>query len=179
MKVSSALLCFLVCTASSAADSRALDGHGADTRSTVNFPGFLREAADALTLRRTRLVDIDEFNAMAAENGTVILDTRSRDAFERRHLRGALHLSLSDMTEETLTRTLGSRDRRILIYCNNNFLNDPEAFARKTPAAALNIPTYATLYIYDYRNVFELGSLLDVTDPRLSFEGTGPSMAQR
>lgn len=37
---------------------------------------------------------------------------------------------------------------------------------------ALNVPTYITLYGYGYRNIYELGELVKVSDPRVSFEGT-------
>jgi hypothetical protein len=36
---------------------------------------------------------------------------------------------------------------------------------------ALNVPTYITLYGYGYRNVYELDELVQVTDPRIRFEG--------
>ena len=37
---------------------------------------------------------------------------------------------------------------------------------------ALNIPTYVNLYGYGYRNVYELHELVDLNDPRITFEGT-------
>lgn len=37
---------------------------------------------------------------------------------------------------------------------------------------ALNIPTYINLYGYGYRNVYELDELVEVKDPRVTFEGT-------
>jgi hypothetical protein len=37
---------------------------------------------------------------------------------------------------------------------------------------SLNVPTYVNLYGYGYRNVYELHELVDVNDPRISFEGT-------
>ena len=37
---------------------------------------------------------------------------------------------------------------------------------------ALNIPTYVNLYGYGYRNVYELHELVNVNDPRMSFEGS-------
>jgi hypothetical protein len=37
---------------------------------------------------------------------------------------------------------------------------------------ALNVPTYINLYGYGYRNVYELGELVKVTDPRIQFEGS-------
>jgi len=37
---------------------------------------------------------------------------------------------------------------------------------------ALNIPTYINLYGYGYHNVYELNELVDINDPRISFEGS-------
>lgn len=37
---------------------------------------------------------------------------------------------------------------------------------------ALNIPTYINLYGYGFKNVYELNELVDVNDPRITFEGT-------
>lgn len=66
---------------------------------------------------------------------------------------------------------MGSRDRTVLIYCNNNFTGDQKPFPSKRPAVALNIPTFVSLWAYGYRNVYELSELLDPADPRLAFEG--------
>ena len=46
------------------------------------------------------------------------------------------------------------------------------AFPRKIEEAALNIPTFIALYSYGYRNVYELGGLFRVDDPRLEFDGS-------
>jgi hypothetical protein len=40
----------------------------------------------------------------------------------------------------------------------------------KAASASLNIATYIALYGYGYRNVFELGPLIDVNAARLEFE---------
>lgn len=47
-----------------------------------------------------------------------------------------------------------------------------EIIALKPVTLALNIPTYINLYGYGYRNVYELGELVNVNDPRIEFEGT-------
>ena len=121
MKVAICLVLTLSCAAVAAASNDAID-----------FEAFLRDANEAQRHREARLVEIDDFNAMAAQEDTLILDTRSRAAYELRHLRGAVHLNFSELTEETLARVVGPRNRRVLIYCNNNFLDDPVAFATKT-----------------------------------------------
>jgi hypothetical protein len=37
------------------------------------------------------------------------------------------------------------------------------------PSASLNLSTYIALYNYGYRNVYELGPLVDIKDSRLAF----------
>ena len=75
---------------------------------------------------------------MAARRSTVILDARSTEKFDLLHVKGATHLSFPDFTAEELARIIPSKDTRILIYCNNNFLNEPEAFAIKARPASLS-----------------------------------------
>jgi len=40
------------------------------------------------------------------------------------------------------------------------------------PSASLNVSTYISLYTYGYRNVWELGPLLDVHKTKLPLEPT-------
>ncbi len=49
----------------------------------------------------------------------------------------------------------------------------------KAASASLNIATYITLYDYGYRNVFELGPLLDVNATRLELDGTEQPLPRR
>ena len=141
------------------------------TTSTIDFEGFLKISNKVFRVRQDRLLPLEEFLALAGEANTLLLDTRSESAYAAKHLAGAVHLSFSDLTEESLARTLGSRDRTVLIYCNNNFSDNRTPFASKKPAAALNIPTFVSLWTYGYRNIYELGDLLEQSDPRFAFEG--------
>ena len=43
---------------------------------------------------------------------------------------------------------------------------------RKPLMLALNVPTFINLYGYGYRNVYELGELVNITDKRVTFEGS-------
>ena len=62
-----------------------------------------------------------------------------------------------------------SKDAPVLIYCNNNFLN-AAAFPMKVAMASLNLSTFATLYMYGYKNVYELGPLVAIEKSKLEFE---------
>jgi phage shock protein E len=138
----------------------------------IDYPAFEKHVGVVGELRAARRVSEEEFLRMAAEPGTVVLDARSREKFDLLHVRGARNLSLPDITAEELARIIPSKDTRVLIYCNNNFVNEPRAFPTKAPAASLNLHTINVLYAYGYLNVFELGPLLDVRNTRIEFEGT-------
>jgi hypothetical protein len=137
----------------------------------IDMNGYLRVAAEAAEHRQSRRVSEEEFIRMGREPGTIILDARSRDKYEELHIRGAINLPFPDITIESIARLVPDRNTRILIYCNNNFLNAEGAFPAKLPTASLNLSTYIALYDYGYRNVVELAPLIDVEQSRLPFEG--------
>jgi hypothetical protein len=157
-----------------------------DITSKIDFPTFLKLAQEVYEYRKTRLLKLDDFLARAKNPNTIILDSRSTKMYALKHVKGAVHLDFSDYTQETLFRLIPDRKTTILIYCNNNFLDDQQAFPSKmavqpvnlggekiNPTLALNIPTFINLYGYGYRNVYELADLVSVDDPRLQFAGSG------
>ncbi len=141
----------------------------------IDIDGFLAISQEAARYRESRRVSEAEFLRLAAEPGTIILDARSRAMYDLRHIRGAINLSFPDLSIPDLERTLPDKSARILIACNNNFTGDPVAFAGKRMEVPLNIPTYITLYAYGYRNVYELGPLLDVATTRIPLVSSGDS----
>lgn len=144
--------------------------------SDVDYPGFSNLTNEVEAYRKDRIVDVKTFKQLANEPGTILLDTRSKEAFEARHIKGAVHLNFSDFTAGKLAKVIPTKDTKVLIYCNNNFIGDPMAFASKMAPLALNIPTFINLYGYGYKNVYELGNLLVVNDADhetgVEFEGT-------
>lgn len=133
----------------------------------IDIDAYLKEAYEAAAHRESRRVSEDEFIRMSREPGTIVLDARSRDKYELLHIAGAINISFPDITVASLAAQLPDKGARILIYCNNNFVNDEEAFPSKLPSASLNVPTYIALYSYGYRNVYELGPLLDVEQTKI------------
>lgn len=139
--------------------------------------------------REKRLISLDKFNEMKSTANTVILDTRSKEMYDEKHVKGAIHLEFSEFTQSTLDALMNfNRNTRILIYCNNNFITDLQKMQQDryfmskvagTPpqfmselTLALNIPTFINLYGYGYQNVYELNELVVTSDPRIQFEGT-------
>ncbi|HQZ81686.1 MAG TPA: rhodanese-like domain-containing protein [Pyrinomonadaceae bacterium] len=133
----------------------------------IDMDGFLKVSRDAAKHRSTRRLTEDQFIAMSKEPGVVILDARSTEKFNELHIVGAINLSFPDITIESLAANLPNKKTKILIYCNNNFENAPSAFAAKIAPASLNLSTYVSLYSYGYRNVYELGPLLDAKTTKI------------
>jgi hypothetical protein len=134
---------------------------------SIDMQGYLRVSAEAAKHRETRRLTEEEFIRMSREPGTVILDARSREKYDELHVKDAINLSFPDITVESLKRALLDPNTRILIYCNNNFVGEQKAFPTKIAVASLNLSTYIALYSYGYRNVYELGPLLDVKTAKL------------
>jgi hypothetical protein len=136
----------------------------------IDMEGYLRVSAEAAKYREARRLTEDDFIKMSREKRVVILDARSREKYDELHIKGAVNLSFPDITVESLNRLLPDKNTRILIYCNNNFRNAESPFPAKMAAASLNLSTYISLYTYGYRNVYELGPLLDIDKSKLEFE---------
>lgn len=138
----------------------------------IDYDSFMRDAQRVALARVERRVTEEQFLKLAAEPKTIVFDARTKDKFEMLHVKGAKHLALTDVTAQTLAQVFPSKNTPILIYCNNNFLNEPVAFASKGGGASLNIYTFNTLYNYGYTNVYELGPLVDIRHSKLPMEGT-------
>jgi hypothetical protein len=136
----------------------------------IDMDGFLKISAKAAKHRESRRLTEDDFIRMSLEPGTIVLDARSKQKYDELHIKGAINLSFPDITVDSLKRLLPDRNARILIYCNNNFQNAEQPFPTKIAVASLNISTYISLYSYGYRNIYELGPLLDINKTKLEFD---------
>lgn len=138
----------------------------------IDYKQFQQNVQAVADVREARRVTEAEFIKMAAESGTVVLDARSDSKFKLLHVKGAKHLSLPDVTAAELAKVIPSKDTRILIYCNNNFENEEVAMPTKAAPASLNIYTFNTLHAYGYKNVYELGPIIEWKKSKIEFEGT-------
>ena len=130
----------------------------------IDYSGFQQMTSDLASYREGRIISLDAFHALSKRNEAIILDTRSREAFEQGHWKGAVHLNFADFSQEKLDRIVGSRDRPILIYCNNNFTDNVEPVRLKRAELALNIPTFISLHGYGFANIYELGGVTNMTE---------------
>ncbi|MDG5492881.1 rhodanese-like domain-containing protein [Psychroserpens sp. SPM9] len=152
-------------------------------KAKVSYSDFETLVKEVKNHRKKRLVDCNTFLSKSTKDNVIILDTRSKDMYDKKHIKGAVHLNFSDFTQANLAALIPNKDTTILIYCNNNFEGDQIHFATKSlivkPSEkdkeitlALNIPTYINLYGYGYKNVYELSELISAFDQRIAFEGT-------
>ncbi|HEV7890560.1 MAG TPA: rhodanese-like domain-containing protein [Pyrinomonadaceae bacterium] len=149
-------------------------GRSAAVNPAIDMEGYLRVSAEAARHRETRRLSEEEFIRMSHEPGVIILDARSRQKYDELHIKGAINLSFPDIAVESLGRVLPDKGARVLIYCNNNFLGAEGPFPTKLPTASLNLSTYIALYSYGYRNVYELGPLIDVKTSKLELVSSSP-----
>ena len=155
------------------------------SKAKVSYSDFEALVKDVKTHRAKRLIDWNIFSEKSKQEHVIILDTRSKDMYDKKHIKGALHLNFSDFTQANLAKIIPNKETTILIYCNNNFDGDEVHFASKSlilPSIdetkeeeitlALNIPTYINLYGYGYKNVYELSELISIFDQSVAYEGT-------
>lgn len=149
----------------------------------VDFDAYENLVSEVKEHRKSRLLGLDDFIKASKQKNVLIIDTRSDEMYNNKHIKGAIHLNFSDFTQANLAKIIPVLTTKILIYCNNNFDGDEVNFATKAVVPsmvtsdikeltlALNIPTYINLYGYGYRNVFELSEFISVYDHRIEFEG--------
>jgi len=138
----------------------------------IDYAGHRETVQRVESLRESRRLSEADFLTKAREAGTIVLDARSGPMFQLLHVRGAVNLSFPDFTEAALATVIPTKDTRVLIYCNNNFLGSPRAMASKIASTSLNISTYVALTSYGYTNVYELGPLLNVKTTVLPLVGS-------
>jgi phage shock protein E len=144
--------------------------------SLIDYDGFVGLSGELSAYRQSRLADLETFNTMKAEPGTILLDTRSAAAFAMGHIDGAVNLNFSDFTAEKLATVLGDKDTRILIYCNNNFTDNEAPVMLKSIQLALNVPTFINLYGYGYENIYELKGAHSIRDADIHWVSDWPEM---
>jgi phage shock protein E len=139
----------------------------------IDYDGFKSLTVQVGDQRQARLIPLVKFQSMAKLGKALILDARSADAFKAGHIAGAVNLPFTDFTADSLAQVIGKSDRPILIYCNNNFINNVAPVRLKARPLALNIQTFINLVGYGYKNVWELGEKVDFNDPEVAWVSGG------
>jgi phage shock protein E len=161
----SCLAVALACAAAVPVSAAAAAAPVRSSTTQIDYATFRALAVETEAYRQARLIDWNQWLAAAAQRDVLILDARSERQFAAGHMAGAVNVPLPEFSVERLAEVIGDSNRPILIYCNNNFLNDRPPVISKAGPVALNIPTFLHLVAYGYRNVRELDAVLDIDDP--------------
>ena len=137
--------------------------------SQVDYAGFQKLTVQVSDYRQSRLLSWEDFVSRARQKGVLLLDARSAEAYAAGHIGGAVNLPFTDFTAASLAQVIGDSNRPILIYCNNNFVNNRLPVMMKARPLALNIQTFINLVGYGYNNVYELRDAIDLDDPKVGW----------
>jgi len=85
------------------------------TPSLVDYDAYEKIVSEVKEHRSERLISADKFVEMSKMDNVVILDTRSKEMYDAKHIKGAIHLNFSDFTQDNLEALFPSRDVNILI----------------------------------------------------------------
>ena len=80
-------------------------------------PADFHHAALAHPPRIAKAADVARW---LSEHSVVLIDVRSKESFARGHLRGAINLPATELTDEALKRTVPSTESRLVLYCDDN-----------------------------------------------------------
>jgi phage shock protein E len=134
----------------------------------IDYDGFGKLTDEVRIYRSKRLISHAAFEQMAQSKNVLVIDARSAAAFKAGHIEGAVNLPLPDFTADALAEVIGQdMNRPILIYCNNNFINNRRPVVTKSLPLALNITTFINLYGYGYKNIWELGEAVNMDDSKV------------
>ena len=65
--------------------------------SKVDFDAFEQLTKEVNEYRKDRLLNLDDFLKYAQDSNTIILDTRSTEMYNRKHVKGAVRLDFTDV----------------------------------------------------------------------------------
>jgi hypothetical protein len=111
--------------------SQTVSAKGNYPKALVDYDDFKNLVAEVEKQRSENLVSLDDFLKMSKEDNVIILDSRSDSRYNRKHIKGAVHIDFTDFTQENLLKLIPELNTKILIYCNNNFVEDQVDFASK------------------------------------------------
>lgn len=98
---------------------------------------------------KKHVLSLDKFKEMSHAENIVILDLRSKQAYDAGHMKEAIHIG-SDVTQEVLAQAIPSKETTVLTYCANSLI--------LTRRISLTDIVFPQLYALGYHNVYSLQS---------------------
>ncbi|MBA2114514.1 rhodanese-like domain-containing protein [Bremerella alba] len=89
-------------------------GEGPSSDSTlanpqIDYQGFAKQVQEVAKVREKRRVSEDQFIRMINDPKAIVLDARSQRMYDLLHVKGAVHISLPDMTAEALAELIPTK----------------------------------------------------------------------
>lgn len=78
----------------------------------------------------------------------VVLDVRSKERFDGRHIKGALNLPVTEMTEHTLPALIPDQTRAVVLVCDESFF--------PTRRLSMTLQAWPVLKANGYTNIYRL-----------------------
>jgi rhodanese-related sulfurtransferase len=73
--------------------------------------------AQSIDTSGVRDVSINEAKALI-DAGAIVIDVRSGDAFDHRHIPGALYISVETLESSIASSIAGAKDKPVVVYCS-------------------------------------------------------------
>lgn len=119
------------------------------------------------------------FQDLIKQGPVVILDVRSKDSFEKRHLKGSVNAPLTDLTEKNLPQLAPDKNVPVVLACDYSFM--------PVRTIAMTMQAYPVLKANGYTKIYRLnlwsdpkgGSMIDdaAQEKALAFEGSSVTHA--
>jgi len=114
-------------------------------------PETLDALSDTLTYEPMNSISAEGVASGLAKKSLVLLDVRSREAFDKAHIKWAVNLPLTEMTQDTLEQMIPDKESHIVVYCDYQL-----APVRQIALSRLGEPV---LFKAGYKNLNQLETL--------------------
>ena len=119
----------------------------------ISSDEYYKKAVKINEIRKKHILGADTLLNLMKDKNTVLLDVRGDDSFRQKHIRGAVHLSLADMTPQTLAKAIPSKGSRVILYCDAALIPYP------TRMIGASTQAYPLVFQHGYGNLYEVGEL--------------------
>ena len=119
----------------------------------ISSDEYFKKAVQINEIRKKHILDTDALLDLMKDKNTVLLDVRGDHSFRLKHIRGATHLSLADMTPQTLAKAIPSKGSRVILYC------DAAQDLHLSRILSASSQAYPLVYQHGYTNLYEVGEL--------------------
>ncbi len=118
---------------------------------------FAKGAGNGTAVQNVQEVKVNSYVSVSMNEGLelmkndsnfILLDVRRQDEFGAGHIPGAVLLTNETITEENALKVIGSKERKIYVYCRSG---------RRSKEAA------AKLIAFGFTNIIEIGGIIDYT----------------